>query len=133
MSSSVISSSCSLDLICNNRWYTEILRALSLIYASSINASTSKSIAGSMDTSRSTSLFWAFAIASSNMLTYIPKPTDAILPCCCEPNRLPAPRISRSRMANLNPAPSSVNSSIAFKRFSAASESILSGRYMKYA
>ena len=34
MSSSVISSSCSLDLICNNRWYTEILRALSLIYAS---------------------------------------------------------------------------------------------------
>ena len=47
----------SFDLICNNRWYTEILRALSLIYASSINASTSKSIAGSMDTSRSTSLF----------------------------------------------------------------------------
>ena len=56
MSSSVISSSCSFDLICNNRWYTEILRALSLIYASSIKASTSKSMAGSMETSRSTSL-----------------------------------------------------------------------------
>ena len=98
-----------------------------------MKASISRSMAGSGTTSLMTSLFCAFAMASSNIDTYMPKPTDAILPCCCEPNRLPAPRISKSRIASLNPAPNSVNSSMAFKRFSAASESILSGRYIKYA
>ena len=40
-------------------------------------------------------------------------------PDCSAPRMLPAPRISRSRSAILKPAPSSVNSSIAFSRLTA--------------
>ena len=36
---------------------------------------------------------------------------------CSAPRRLPAPRISRSRMAILKPLPRSVNSRIAWRRF----------------
>ena len=46
-------------------------------------------------------------------------------PCCCLPNKLPAPRIFKSRMAILNPEPNSVNSLIACKRSSAVSVNTL--------
>ena len=45
----------------------------------------------------------------------------------------PAPRISRSRIAILMPEPSSVNSRIAWRRFSASSFNILSRLYMRNA
>src|SRR5881398_3635993 len=40
-------------------------------------------------------------------------------PCCSAPSRLPAPRISRSRMAIWNPEPSAVNRLAAISRFTA--------------
>ena len=52
-------------------------------------------------------------------------------PCCSLPSTLPAPRISRSRMAILNPLPSSVNSMIACKRLLAVSVITFSGLKVK--
>ena len=43
----------------------------------------------------------------------------------------PAPLIDKSRIAILNPEPSSVKPLIASKRFSATSVKVLSGRYIK--
>src|SRR5881398_1764614 len=40
-------------------------------------------------------------------------------PCCSAPSRLPAPRISRSRMAIWNPEPSAVNRLAAISRHTA--------------
>ena len=48
------------------------------------------------------------ATASSSIATYSSKPTAATWPDCSSPSRFPAPRISRSRIAILNPEPSSV-------------------------
>lgn len=48
--------------------------------------------------------------ASARSFRYISYPTASMCPCCWAPRRLPAPRISMSRMAILNPAPNSVNS-----------------------
>ena len=63
----------------------------------------------------------------------VPEASASICPCCCAPSRLPAPRISRSFMAILNPLPSSENSRIADNRFSATSRSILFLRYIRNA
>ena len=54
-------------------------------------------------------------------------------PDCSAPSRLPAPRISRSRIAILNPEPRSVNSPIVFSRSYASSVSARSGGYRRYA
>ena len=48
-------------------------------------------------------------------------------------SKLPAPLISKSRIAILNPAPNSVNSFIAFNLLSATSLNSLSGLYVIYA
>src|SRR6476661_8451241 len=54
-------------------------------------------------------------------------------PVCAWPSRLPAPRISRSRIAILNPEPRSVNSPIVFNRSYACSLRERSGGYNRYA
>ena len=46
--------------------------------------------------------------ASSSICMYSSNPSAATWPDCSSPSRLPAPRISRSRIAILKPAPSSV-------------------------
>ena len=48
---------------------------------------------------------------------YISKPMSVMNPLCSPPKRLPAPRMSRSRMAMFMPLPSSLNCSMACKRF----------------
>ena len=69
--------------------------------------------------------------ASVNICVYKSYPTESIKPCCCRPNKFPAPRIDKSRMAILNPDPNSVKSLIASNRFSLTSVNTLLGLYMK--
>ena len=54
-------------------------------------------------------------------------------PLCCVPKMLPAPRISRSRMAMAKPAPMSLNSSIARSRLAEVLERYLFGSTSKIA
>src|SRR5256885_182989 len=61
--------------------------------------------------------------ALCSICRYISKPTEAIAPCCSVPSRLPAPRISRSRSAILNPWPSSCSPEMTSSRLSACSVS----------
>ena len=71
--------------------------------------------------------------ASLSILQYKSYPTASICPCCLAPSRLPAPRISKSRMEMRKPEPKSVNSLMAAKRFSATSLSSLSLLYIRKA
>src|SRR5207244_2935160 len=59
--------------------------------------------------------------ASSRSCAYSSNPTAATCPCCSAPRMFPAPRISRSLIAILNPAPSSLASKTAWSRFRACS------------
>src|SRR6266516_11609 len=54
--------------------------------------------------------------ASASISTYSSKPRAATWPDCSSPSRLPAPRISRSRIAIAKPAPSSVLSASVARR-----------------
>ena len=60
--------------------------------------------------------FFSCRVASSSNWQYISYPTVAMWPDCSGPRMLPLPRISRSRMAILKPAPRWLYSSIAFNR-----------------
>ena len=71
--------------------------------------------------------------ASWSILQYRSYPTASMWPLCSAPSRFPAPRISRSRMAILNPLPRSEYSRMAASRFSATSLSILFLRYIRNA
>ena len=70
---------------------------------------------------------------SSSKLQYVSYPTCSKCPDWISPSRLPAPLISKSLIAILNPDPNSVNSFIAFNLLSATSASILSFLYVMYA
>src|SRR6266702_397634 len=61
--------------------------------------------------------------ALCSICRYISNPTAAIAPCCSVPRTLPAPRISRSRRAILNPWPSSCSPEMTSSRLSAFSVS----------
>ncbi|MNL41509.1 hypothetical protein D3C87_1639200 [compost metagenome] len=90
-------------------------------YSSGIRISRSVSIVQSVTNSflRSSSaantslksLDFSSCMASARIFWYISKPISAINPLCSPPSILPAPRISRSRIAIWNPLPSSLNCS----------------------
>ena len=72
-------------------------------------------------------------ITSSNKLQYVSYPTCSKCPDCISPSKLPAPLISRSLIAILNPEPNCVNSFIAFNLLSATSVNNFSLLYVIYA
>ena len=69
--------------------------------------------------------------SSFKSFEYNSYPTLPMCPCCSAPSTLPAPRISKSRIASLYPEPSSVNSIIAFNRAEAFSDITFSGLKVK--
>src|SRR5213078_3054387 len=76
-------------------------------------------------------LSWATACLSN--WQYKSKPTDMMWPLCAVPRMLPAPRISRSRMAMRKPAPRELYCLIALIRLRAAPTAIISRGRRRYA
>ena len=66
-------------------------------------------------------------------LEFQSKPTVIMCPLCSAPSTLPAPRISRSRIAIFSPEPNSVNSLMVISRLYASVESVLPFLNVKYA
>ena len=69
--------------------------------------------------------------ASPTMRIYKSNPTSAMWPDCSPPNKLPAPRISKSLSATCMPEPRSVFVAIVVSRSCATSVSGLSALYRK--
>ena len=140
--SSLTSLSCSSVVNEYNRRYRASRSASPRTYDSGMKASRSASTAASLsvfrfnwaslNSSLNSSCFNS-CTASSRIRVYASNPIFSMKPLCSAPRRFPAPRISRSRMARLNPDPSSVNSSTACSRCSVLLGMLAMGGVRRYA
>ena len=130
ISSSTMSLSSSSVAIPAINLYISTRVSISLIYVSGIYALTLMSTAQSLAVTVSPR---SSATASSSSFIYISKPTVIMCPLCSAPSTLPAPRISRSRIAIFSPEPNSVNSLMVISRLYASVESVLPFLNVKYA